>query len=57
MAAATGEPAELLCVDQAMQAGAELVGAGNSGAAGRALLVGDHWRSRFAALGQRSLEK
>jgi hypothetical protein len=29
--AATGEPAELLCVDGAMRAGAELVDAGDSG--------------------------
>jgi hypothetical protein len=34
--AATGEPAELLCVDRAMRAGAELVDAGDSGAVGRA---------------------
>jgi hypothetical protein len=46
-----------LIVDWAMRAGAELVGAGDSGAVGRALLVGDHWRSRFTALGRRSLEK
>jgi hypothetical protein len=48
--AATGKPAELLCIDRSMRAGAELVDAGDTGAMAKLMLVGDHWRSRLAAL-------